>query len=141
MMIALPNPDRSFTCTLFWPFDGPDGFAGLDDPAAVRARFEQRYPDAVPLMPHLEEDFAANPIGSLLTIRFWPWVHGGRVALLGDAAHAIVPFYGQGMNAAFEDCVALDRCLEECRRRLARGAASATPRGASRTPTPSPTSR
>ena len=61
MMIALPNPDRSFTCTLFWPCDGPDGFAGLDDPSAVRARFAQRYPDAVPLMPHLEEEFAREP--------------------------------------------------------------------------------
>src|SRR3954470_12765318 len=83
MMIALPNPDRSFTCTLFWPREGPDGFAGLEAPEAVRARFAERYPDALPLMPDLEAEYARNPVGSLVTIRFWPWVHG-RVALLGD---------------------------------------------------------
>ena len=114
MMIALPNPDRSFTCTLFWPCDGPDGFAGLDDPTAVRARFARALPrrraaDAAPGGGVRARTRSAR----WSPIRFWPWVHGGRVALLGDAAHAIVPFYGQGMNAAFEDCVELDRCLEE----------------------------
>jgi kynurenine 3-monooxygenase len=112
MMIALPNPDHTFTCTLFWPFEGPDGFADLDRPGAVRARFDERYGDVVPLVPDLVDQFAANPVGSLATIRVWPWVRG-RVALLGDAAHAIVPFYGQGMNCAFEDVVELDRCLAE----------------------------
>jgi kynurenine 3-monooxygenase len=112
MMIALPNPDHSFTATLFWPYGGPHGFAGLDDAAAITERFENDYPDAVPLMPSLAEEFAANPVGALLTVRVWPWTMG-RLALLGDAAHAIVPFYGQGMNCAFEDVVELDRCLDE----------------------------
>jgi kynurenine 3-monooxygenase len=112
MMIALPNTDRSFTCTLFWPKEGPGGFAALDTPAAVSGYFAAHYPDAVPLMPTLAEDFLHNPVGSLVTIRCAPWVRG-RVALLGDAAHAIVPFFGQGANCAFEDCVELDRCLDE----------------------------
>jgi kynurenine 3-monooxygenase len=112
MMIALPNPDRSFTATLFWPFDGPAGFGGLDDAAAVRARFERDYPDAAERFEDLEGEFARNPIGTLVTVRLWPWVRG-RLALLGDAAHAIVPFFGQGMNCAFEDVVELDRCLAE----------------------------
>lgn len=112
MMIALPNRDKSFTCTLFWPYEGPDGFADLDTEAAVRARFERDYPDAVPLLADLAGEFARNPVGALVTVKVWPWV-AGRVALLGDAAHAIVPFYGQGMNCAFEDVVELDRCLAE----------------------------
>jgi kynurenine 3-monooxygenase len=112
MMIALPNPDRSFTATLFWPFDGPAGFAGLDSAAAVRARFDRDYPDATELFEDLAGEFARNPVGALVTVRLWPWVRG-RLALLGDAAHAIVPFFGQGMNCAFEDVVELDRCLDE----------------------------
>jgi kynurenine 3-monooxygenase len=107
MMIALPNTDRSFTCTLFW---AKSDFAALDTPERVRAAFRERYPDAVPLMPTLAEDFLANPVGSLVTVRCRPWVRG-RVALVGDAAHAIVPFFGQGANCAFEDCVELDRSL------------------------------
>ena len=107
MMIALPNTDRSFTCTLFW--DKAD-FAALDTPERVRAEFRERYPDAVDLMPTLVEDYLANPVGSLVTVRCRPWVRG-RVALVGDAAHAIVPFFGQGANCAFEDCVELDRSL------------------------------
>ena len=113
MMIALPNLDHTFTATLFWPFDGPAGFAGLDGPAAIRARFERDYPDATDLFEDLAGEFARNPVGSLVTVRVWPWVRG-RLALLGDAAHAIVPFFGQGMNCAFEDVVELDRCLAEC---------------------------
>jgi kynurenine 3-monooxygenase len=107
MMIALPNTDRSFTCTLFW---AKDEFAALDTPERVLAAFRERYPDAVPLMPTLVEDYLANPVGSLVTVRCKPWVRG-RVALVGDAAHAIVPFFGQGANCAFEDCVELDRSL------------------------------
>jgi kynurenine 3-monooxygenase len=109
MMIALPNPDRSFTCTLFWPFEA---FDALRTPAEVEHHFRGHYSDAVPLMPTLAEDYARNPTGSLITIRCRPWAVG-RTVLLGDAAHAIVPFFGQGMNAAFEDCLTLDRCLGE----------------------------
>ncbi|MFR9805962.1 FAD-dependent oxidoreductase [Pseudonocardia sp. RS010] len=119
MMIALPNTDRSFTCTLFWPREGPGGFAGLDTPERVTAYFAAHYPDAVPLLPDLVDDFLHNPVGSLLTVRCSPWVRG-RVALLGDAAHAIVPFFGQGANCAFEDCVELDRCLDDAGGDLAR---------------------
>jgi kynurenine 3-monooxygenase len=111
MMIALPNVDGSFTCTCFWPFDGPDSFAALKTPAEVRAYFERVFPDAVPLIPTLEDDFLLNPVGSLVTVRCHPWRYKDRVVLLGDAAHAIVPFYGQGANAAFEDCIVLDECL------------------------------
>jgi len=111
MMIALPNVDRSFTCTCFWPFDGPNSFSALATGPEVRAFFERVFPDAVPLMPALEEDFLLNPIGSLVTVRCAPWRFRDRAVLLGDAAHAIVPFYGQGANAAFEDCIVLDECL------------------------------
>lgn len=114
MMIALPNPDRSFTCTLFWPTGGTDSFASLSSPAAIERHFHLHYPDVPPLMPTLVEDYLHNPIGLLGTVRCTPWQVNGRVALLGDAAHAIVPFYGQGANCAFEDIVELDRCLDEC---------------------------
>jgi kynurenine 3-monooxygenase len=112
MMIALPNPDNSFTCTLFWEFDGPRSFATTKTDDGVRRFFEEEFPDAVPLMPTLLEDFRQNPTGSLVTIRCSPWYYKDKVALVGDAAHAVVPFYGQGMNAAFEDCVVLDECFE-----------------------------
>jgi kynurenine 3-monooxygenase len=113
MMIALPNPDASFTATLFWPNTGPGSFACLTTPQQVAAHFARVYPDLPPLAPQLTEDYAVNPVGTLVTVHTAPWQHGGRIALVGDAAHAIVPFYGQGANAAFEDCVELDRCLEE----------------------------
>lgn len=117
MMIALPNRDKSFTCTLFWPWhdETPEGH-GLDNLVGgrgVKAFFGAHYPDAAPLMPTLESDFARNPSGSLVTVRCRPWRWGGGVVLIGDAAHAIVPFYGQGMNCAFEDCAALARLLRE----------------------------
>ncbi len=115
MMIALPNTDRSFTCTLFWPFDGPHSFANLKTPDDVLAFFASEYPDAVPRMPSLAEDFLRNPTSSLVTIRCAPWHHAGRVMVLGDAAHAIVPFYGQGMNCAFEDVTAFLDTLEQHR--------------------------
>ena len=113
MMIALPNPDGSFTCTLFWEFEGPRSFATMKSHEDVRRFFEEEFPDAVPVMPTLLEDFRENPTGSLVTIRCAPWYYRDKVCLVGDAAHAVVPFYGQGMNAAFEDCVVLDECLEE----------------------------
>ena len=111
MMIALPNPDGSFTCTLFWQFEGPRSFATTTTDDQIRSFFEEEFPDAVPLMPDLLTDFRQNPTGSLVTVRCSPWVYKDKVALVGDAAHAVVPFYGQGMNAAFEDCVVLDECL------------------------------
>jgi len=113
MMIALPNPDGSFTCTLFWEFEGPRSFATTKTDDDVRRFFDEEFPDAVPLMPALLDDFKNNPAGSLVTIRCAPWYYRDRVCLLGDAAHAVVPFYGQGMNAAFEDCVVLDECLDK----------------------------
>jgi kynurenine 3-monooxygenase len=113
MMIALPNPDGSFTCTLFWEFEGPRSFATTKTDDDIRRFFGEEFPDAVPLMPTLLEDFRQNPTGSLVTIRCAPWYYRDKIALLGDAAHAVVPFYGQGMNAAFEDCVVLDECLEK----------------------------
>ncbi len=113
MMIALPNPDGSFTCTLFWEFDGPRSFASTRTDDELRRFFDEEFPDAVPLMPALLTDFKENPTGSLVTIRCAPWHFQDKVALVGDAAHAVVPFYGQGMNAAFEDCVVLDECLAE----------------------------
>ena len=113
MMIALPNPDGSFTCTLFWEFEGPRSFATTKTDDDVRRFFDEEFPDAVPLMPTLLEDFKNNPTGSLVTIRCGPWYYRDRVCLLGDAAHAVVPFYGQGMNAAFEDCIVLDECLDK----------------------------
>src|ERR1700719_3331360 len=113
MMIALPNPDGSFTCTLFWEFEGPRSFATTKTNDGFRRFFEEEFPDAVPLMPNLLDDFKNNPTGSLVTIRCAPWHYKDKVALVGDAAHAVVPFYGQGMNAAFEDCVVLDECLAQ----------------------------
>jgi kynurenine 3-monooxygenase len=112
MMIALPNRDGSFTCTLFWPFEGGHSFAALPPGPGVRAFFREHYPDAVALMPTLAEDYARNPVGSLVTVKCLPWQHQGRVAILGDAAHAIVPFYGQGMNCAFEDVRVLAEALD-----------------------------
>jgi kynurenine 3-monooxygenase len=114
MMIALPNPDRSFTCTLFWPTEGPDSLAALDTPVAIGTYFAACYPDFPPLAPDLIEDYTRNPVGRLGTVRCSPWQTHGRVVLIGDAAHAIVPFFGQGANCAFEDVVELDRCVAEC---------------------------
>lgn len=111
MLIALPNEDGSFTCTLFLPFQGPVSFESLDSPARVTAFFEERFPDALELIPDLVHDFFHNPTGTMVTVKSAPWHVGGRVLLLGDAAHAIVPFFGQGMNCGFEDCVVLDGCL------------------------------
>ena len=113
MMIALPNPDRSFTCTLFWPKSGPGGFDELETADEILAHFAAEYPDAVPLMPTLVEDYQFNPVGLLATVHCDPWQVEGKVGLIGDAAHAILPFFGQGANCGFEDVVELDRCLAE----------------------------
>jgi kynurenine 3-monooxygenase len=116
MLIALPNADGSFTATLFLPNQGEESFEVLTTPKAVLALFESRFADAIPLMPRLVDDFFGNPTGHLETIRCEPWSFEDHGLVLGDAAHAIVPFHGQGMNAAFEDCSAFDRSLANANR-------------------------
>ncbi|MFI4885956.1 MAG: FAD-dependent oxidoreductase [Steroidobacterales bacterium] len=112
MLIALPNTDGSCTATLFLARSGPDSFDTLADMERVRMLFQNQFPDAMQLMPHLIEEFTSHPRGQLGTVYTQPWHIGGQVLLLGDAAHAIVPFHGQGMNAAFEDCAVLDSLLD-----------------------------
>ena len=114
MLIALPNLDGSFTVTLFLPYANSDfGFDNLDTPEKVLEYFNKEYPDAVELMPNLVEEFFENPTGPLGTIKCSPWNSYGKSLVLGDAAHAIVPFYGQGMNASFEDVVVFDEILNK----------------------------
>ena len=113
MMIALPNFDGSFTCTLFLAHYGENSFEQLTDENSLMQFFETYFADAIPLMPTLVDDFFNNPIGNLGTIKCFPWNVGGKSLLLGDSAHAIVPFYGQGMNASFEDCRVLDSLIEK----------------------------
>ncbi|WP_224995549.1 NAD(P)/FAD-dependent oxidoreductase [Cesiribacter sp. SM1] len=103
MLIALPNMDRSFTCTLFLPFEGDVAFEKLTDDQQVAGFFNSWFPDVVPLMPELQEEFQQNPTSSLVSISCYPWTRYNKAALVGDASHAVVPFYGQGMNAGFED--------------------------------------
>ena len=112
MLIALPNLDGSFTCTLFFPHEGEYSFDSLQDPEQVLDFFGRQFPDATSLMPDLATLYRSNPTGSLVTLKCFPWHYRDRVLLLGDAAHAIVPFFGQGMNCAFEDCTVLDECIE-----------------------------
>ena len=107
MMIALPNTDNTFTCTLFMPFEGEISFANLQTEKDVEDFFEAHFADAKAMMPTLLEDYAANPTSSLITTHIFPWHYKDKSALIGDAAHAIVPFYGQGMNAGFEDCTVI----------------------------------
>ncbi len=111
MMIALPNMDGSFTCTLFFPFDGEVSFAALDTKEKVKIFFEKTFSDALPLMPTLESDFFNNPTSSLVTVKCFPWIREDKFALIGDAAHAMVPFFGQGMNCGFEDCSVLNSLI------------------------------
>lgn len=103
MLIALPNPDKTFTCTLFFPFEGSPSFSELNTPDKALAFFQKEFPDVVTRIPDLKEQFMHNPASSLVTVKCFPWVKN-RTMILGDACHAIVPFYGQGMNAGFEDC-------------------------------------
>jgi kynurenine 3-monooxygenase len=112
MCIALPNDERTFTVTLFLPNDGDPSFATIRSGADARALFERDFADALPLIPRLEHDFEHNPAGTLATLYLERWHLDGRAVLLGDAAHAMVPFHGQGMNCAFEDCVALAAHLD-----------------------------
>ena len=113
MMIALPNLDGNFTCTLFLPFEGEKSFANLKTPEQIKLFFETEFPDAVPLMPTLVNDFMNNPTSSLVTVKCFPWTFDNKIGLIGDAAHAIVPFFGQGMNCGFEDCVVLNELIEK----------------------------
>ncbi len=112
MLIALPNTDGSFTATLFLARSGDISFAALKNPDDVSRLFVREFADAVPLLPNLLTEFFENPQGQLGTVHAGPWHVGGKVLLLGDAAHAIVPFHGQGMNAAFEDCTTFDALLD-----------------------------
>ena len=113
MCIALPNDERTFTVTLFMPHAGPHpSFETVDEADAAQALFEQDFPDALALIPNLRKDYDANPVGSLATLYLDRWHLDGRAVLIGDAAHAMVPFHGQGMNCAFEDCVALAEHLD-----------------------------
>jgi kynurenine 3-monooxygenase len=116
MLIALPNEDGSFTCTLFLPFEGSVSFASLDSPSKVTAFFEDQFPDALQLIPELTHEFFHHPTGSMVTVKCAPWHVGGQAVVLGDAAHAIVPFFGQGMNCGFEDCGVLDLLLSRHKR-------------------------
>ncbi len=113
MMIALPNTDGTFTCTLFLPFEGEVSFEKLDTEEKVKAFFNEQFPDAVLMMPTLMEDFFGNPTSSLITTYIFPWHYKDKSALIGDAAHAIVPFYGQGMNAGFEDCTIMAGLMDK----------------------------
>ncbi|MFH9479371.1 FAD-dependent oxidoreductase [Streptomyces anulatus] len=112
LVVAHPNPDGSLTGTVFLPFDGDTGFSGLRDPARAGAFLAEEFGDLTDLVPDLVTQFLAHEPGSLVSVRTTPWQHD-RVVLVGDAAHAVFPFYGQGMNAAFEDCAVLDACLAE----------------------------
>ncbi|MFN0202554.1 MAG: FAD-dependent oxidoreductase [Bacteroidia bacterium] len=113
MMIALPNLDGSFTCTLFMPVSGEKSIASLNTPEKVQPFFETYFPDVLPLMPSLMTDYFSNPTSPLNIVKCYPWRVGEKMALVGDACHAVVPFYGQGVNASFEDCIELSKCIDQ----------------------------
>ncbi|MFI5134481.1 MAG: FAD-dependent oxidoreductase [Chitinophagales bacterium] len=113
MLIALPNLDGTFTCTLFFPWEGDVAFEKLKTEDDVTKFFGDYFPDVIPLMPTYLEDFFQNPIASLVTVKCFPWQVNGNACLIGDAAHAIVPFFGQGMNAGFEDCTVLSELMDD----------------------------
>ena len=113
MLIALPNLDGSFTCTLFFPFEGKDSFASITNEKELLEFFNRIFPDVVPLMPTLVHDYFLNPASSLVTVKCFPWRYKDKAVLIGDAAHAIVPFFGQGMNCGFEDCMELNNLMDD----------------------------
>ncbi|MGI8952677.1 MAG: FAD-dependent oxidoreductase [Chitinophagaceae bacterium] len=113
MLIALPNLDGSFTCTLFFPFEGELSFSKLNTEEKVKNFFEKNFADAIELMPNYVQEFLQNPVSSLVTVKCFPWIRENKFCLIGDAAHAIVPFFGQGMNCGFEDCTVLDNLIEK----------------------------
>lgn len=113
MLIALPNPDGTFTCTLFFPFEGNPSFSEINSTEKARIFFQEQFGDALEIMPNFDKEWDENPTSSLVIIRCYPWVKNSKVTILGDASHAIVPFYGQGMNSGFEDCSVLEELLSE----------------------------
>lgn len=113
MLIALPNTDGSFTCTLFFPYEGAPSFGSIKSKEDVESFFQEQFADVIPLMPDYAEQYFENPTASLVIIRCFPWSRNGKVCLLGDASHAIVPFYGQGMNSGFEDCSVFAELMDE----------------------------
>lgn len=113
MLIALPNPDGSFTCTLFLPYEGENSFEKLKSEEEIKEFFEDKFPDALKLIPNLIDLFNENPTSPLVIIKCFPWTYEDKVALIGDASHAIVPFYGQGMNAGFEDVSILNEMMDK----------------------------
>ena len=114
MRIALPNQDGSYTLTLFFPFEGPTSFASLDSDEKIMSFFKKSFPDALDVMPSFIDDWHENPTSSLIMIGCSPWHYEDKVCIMGDASHAIVPFYGQGMNSGFEDCSVFEKVLSEC---------------------------
>lgn len=113
MLIALPNLDGSFTCTLFMPFEGENSFEALKDRETLEKFFADYFPSTIDVIPELVEDFFKNPTSTLVTMKCYPWTYSDKVALIGDACHAIVPFYGHGMNAGFEDITILSQLMEQ----------------------------
>jgi kynurenine 3-monooxygenase len=113
MLIALPNIDKTFTCTLFFPFEGEYSFSSLDTKEKMVDFFKKTFPDAYDMMPTLEEDYFNNPTSSLCIVKCWPWTYQDKMALVGDSAHAIVPFYGQGMICGFEDCIVMNKLMDK----------------------------
>ena len=113
MLIALPNEDGSYTCTLFFPYDGEYSFNSLQSKDQVEDFFKKTFPDFYDIMPNLADEYFENPTSSLVIIRCEPWNYEDKVLLMGDSSHAIVPFYGQGMNAGFEDCSVFSEMYDE----------------------------
>ena len=113
MLIALPNTDHTFTCTLFYPLHGENSFENLITKEEVEIFFKRYFSDIVDLIPDLYDQFKMNPIGKLATVYLDSWAYKDRLCLFGDAAHAVVPFFGQGMNASFEDCTVFHDILQK----------------------------
>lgn len=113
MLIALPNFEGSYTCTLFLPYSGQPSFEMLKTTQLARRFFEEQFPDALSLIDNFDETWVTNPVGEMWTVKSAPWYVGGKALIMGDAAHGIVPFFGQGMNCGFEDCTVLGECLDQ----------------------------